>query len=128
MARFLVLAVAAAALPALGGCDILIDECVDATFYPDYGIELKNAGAWEVRMTVVYDEWEEGEDDAPDELVTKTRTTGIVAGEKVTKWYPHEPLDVKIERIVDGRVLFQDHFSAADFDREHDRVELTVYP
>ena len=118
------------ALPALAGCDVLIDECVDATFYPDHGIEVKNAGTWDVRMTVVYDEWadDDHDDDTPDEFKTRVDTTYIVAGEKQTVWYPQEPLDVKIERIFDGQILYQDHLSRADFRREHDRFEITVYP
>ena len=72
MGRLLLLAI-----PALAGCDVLIDECVDATFFPDHGIEVKNAGVYSARMTVVYDEWEEGDDDEPDELKTVTDTTHL---------------------------------------------------
>jgi hypothetical protein len=114
------------ALP-LAGCDVLIDECVEATFYPDHGIEVKNAGAYDAQLIVVYDEWVKHEDE-PDEFRTVTDTTHLSAGEKQTVWYPQEPMNVKIIRIFDGQVLFEDHFSRADFRGEHDRIELTVYP
>jgi len=114
------------ALP-LAGCEVMIDECVDAVFYPDHGVEVKNAGANDARMIVVYEEWETREDE-PDELKTVTDTTYLAPGEKQTVWYPDEPMNVKIIRIADGMVLFEDHFSQADFRGEHDRIELTVYP
>jgi hypothetical protein len=110
------------ALPALAGCDVLIEEgvdaCVDAVFIADHGIEVKNAGIWEARMTVVYDEDAEG----------FTDTTYLNPGEKQTVWYDDAAMTVTIERILDGQILYQDHLSRPDFRREHDRVEITVYP
>ncbi|HEX7898000.1 MAG TPA: hypothetical protein VF950_09590 [Planctomycetota bacterium] len=118
------------ALLGLAGCDALIDDCVDATFYPDYGIEVKNAGNRDARLTVVYDEWvdDDHDDDTPDELKTRVEMNYIVAGEKQTVWYAHEALTVTIERILDGQILYQDHLSRADFRRENGRFEITVYP
>jgi hypothetical protein len=113
MGRILALGLA---LP-LAGCDVLIDECVDAVFIADHGLEVKNAGSYDARMTVVY---------GGDRKITDT--TYIVAGEKQTVWYSDDALDVTIERIFDGQILYQDHLSRADFRREHDRFEITVYP
>jgi len=117
------------ALP-LAGCDVLIDECVEATFYPDHGIEVKNAGVRDARMTVVYEEWvdDDHDDDTPDEWKTRVDTTYLVPGEKQTVWYGDHELDVTIERVLDGQILYQDHLSRPDFRREHDRFEITVYP
>jgi hypothetical protein len=127
MARFLLLGLA---LP-LTACDVLVEECVDAcvdaVFYPDHGVEVANAGRSDARVTVVYDTWVE-EDDDTSEFKTITDTMHLLPGEKQTGWYPREPLHVTIERIIDGQILFQDHFSRADFRGEHDRIELTVYP
>lgn len=132
MGRILLLA-----LPALAGCDVLIEECVSAcwnwTFVPEHGIELKNAGTEDVRLTVVYDYWEEGDEvedgpDEPDRLETVTDVNHLRANEKVTVWYPDEGLDVKVERVRDGQVLFQDYIRGREFEKEHYRVEITVYP
>ena len=125
MGRLLVLVA-----PALAGCDVLIEDCIDATFYPDHGIEVKNAGINDARMTVVYDEWvdDDHDDDTPDVRKTRVDRTYLVPDEKQTVWYGYYSLDVTIERIIDGQVLYRDHLSRADFSREHDRVEITVYP
>lgn len=128
MGRVLVLLI-----PALAGCDVLIDACVEATFYPDHGIELKNAGQSDVRLKVVYDYWVEGEEneegpDEPDELRVKTDFTYLVPNEKVTNWYPDEALEVTVTRLSDGLILYHEYISRGEFDKEHNRVEITVYP
>lgn len=109
------LAVLLAALP-LAGC-----------LHESYGLEVSNRGGREARLTVVYDEWVADED---GEGRWETRVDGFVLspGETVTPWYSDAPIHVRIERIVDGTVLYEEWLSDGDFESEHGRVEIDVYP
>lgn len=119
---------------ALGGCDVLVEECVDGcidwVFLPDHGLEVANGGGAEARVEASWEEWvdEDEEDATPGRYETRVRTYDLAPGEKETRWYGDVGVSVKITRRADGGVLFEDHFSGADFERENDRIELTVYP
>ena len=117
-------------LPTLAGCDQLIDDCIEWTFYPNHGIEVANQGNSEARVTVTFEEWvEEGEDSLQDSrYVTRTRIFDVNPGDQEERWYGDVEMTVTVTRKSDGLLLYQDHYSDRDFEKEHDRVELTVYP
>jgi len=109
------LAVFLAALP-LGGC--LEDP---------HRLEVTNQGGSEVEVKVVYDEWVEDEE-GWGYYETQHDDTIVAPGRKVELGYPDEPLHVRIQRTVDGLVLYDEWLSSAEFDEEHGRVEIVVYP
>ncbi|HEX7898001.1 MAG TPA: hypothetical protein VF950_09595 [Planctomycetota bacterium] len=112
MARFLVLGLAAAALPACGENKIRVD----------------NAGTGEARVYVSYYthheepitgySWSEREHDS-----------WIVGpGQAGEQEYPSSALEVTITREPGGAVLYAADLTYDDFRDEHSRIEVTVFP
>jgi hypothetical protein len=90
-------------------------------------LEVTNAGVLEARVTVTYETWiEDGEGQGYSATIVDE--TLVRSGETARLKYPSDPLHVRIDRVVDGAVLYDEWLYDGDFEDEHDRIEIVVYP
>lgn len=90
-------------------------------------IEVSNRGVLEAELTVEYDVWvDAGEWGGWWETRVGERT--LSPGDTWTEAFPDAPVHVTVVRIVDGLVLYDEWLSDGDFEEEHGRIEIAVYP
>lgn len=111
MAKVLALGLAAAVLPA----------CHEAKIW------VSNEGTNDARVKVHWTE-EEEDDDGSERTLHHDDEWVVRAGQADGRTYHHVPLDVRILRRADGAVLLDTTLTGNDFEEEHSRIELTVYP